>query len=325
MQRRIARGGGAMGLWWVCALAAAEPFAIIDHYPVARMFAPPAATSADFSGGNGQRFDVALDWSTYATVSTAVNEALILDGESVTLTGRWQWQRDGWRFGVDVPLTYQSGGTLDRFIDGFHNVFGFPEGDRPELPIDALRYRVAIDGQSRFDVRGNSSGFGDVLLHVGGALRQRSERGSAWRAHLKLPTGATDRLLGSGSAALGVQWQGFRNGRWRQRRVGLYGGAGAQWHDGADILADVLKPWVGFAHLGVEMDWSPRITLRSQLDVHTAHFDSDLKGLNQGLSLAVGGDIKLRSGKVLQLSVVEDIAPRTVPDVVFNLRWISVR
>ena len=307
------------------ASVAAEPFAVIDHYPVARMFAAPAATSADYSTGDGQRFDLAVDWSTYATVSTRRDGFLIFDGESVTLTGRWQWQHRGWRLGIDVPMTYQSGGALDSFIDGFHELFGFPEGDRPQLPIDALRYTISQSGEPRVDVRGNSKGLGETLVHVGRALRQTESGGSAFRAHLKLPTGASDRLLGNGSVGVGAQWHGFRDGAWRRGGWRLYGGGGAQWHDGSDVLAESLESVVGFAHLGFEMGWSPRITLRAQFDYHSAYFDSDLDGLSHGLSLTVGGDVVLRSGGVLQIGVVEDIAPRTVPDVVFSLRWLSAR
>lgn len=303
----------------------AEPFAVIDHYPVARMFAAPAPTSADYAGGDGQRFDLAADWSTYATVSSGRNELLVFDGESITLTGRWQWQRRGWRLGIDLPVTYQSGGTLDSFIDGFHDLFGFPEGDRPQLPTDALRYTVELDGERRVDVRGNSTGIGETLIHVGRALRQTESSGSAWRAHLKLPTGAADRLLGNGSVGVGAQWHGFQDGIWRDHGWRLYGGGGAQWHDGSDVLKDALEPLVGFAHLGFEIGWSPRITLRAQLDYHSAYFDRDLDGLGRGLSLTVGGDVVFRSGRVFQIAVVEDVAPRTVPDVVFNLRWLSAR
>lgn len=303
----------------------ADPVAFVDRYPVARLFAPPVATSADFSN-TAAAFSLTADWSTSATVSTRSLERLVFDAESITLTGRWQWQHRGWRFGVDVPLNYESGGVLDRPIDEFHQLFGLPEGDRPNLPLDDLQILYTRNGTDRFDVQGNDWGLGETHVHVGRALTQSPGRYSAWRAHLKLPTGSTRRLFGSGTFGAGVEWHGMADTVWRQRSVRWFGGAGVQWHDGSDLLSDEFRRSAAYAHAGVRMAlWPagrrPNIDAVAQVDVRSAYIDSDLDGLGNAYALSVGGRWNRASGDAIEFVLVEDIVPRSVPDVIFQVRW----
>ena len=237
------------GAWWValltsfaCTGASADPVSAIDRYPLARMFAAPAPTVADYSR-SVSGVELIGEWGTFATVSTGVDETLVFDGEFVTLTGRWLWQRNGWRLGLDVPVSYQSGGTLDGLIDDFHQLLNLPEGDRPQLAQDEFLVRYTDSRGTRFDVRGDDWGFGETTLHVGRALGQSNGRYSAWRAHLKLPTGSTRRLLGSGTVGLGVEWHGLARSEWRGRALTWFGGGGVQWHDGSEVLSDRVERW----------------------------------------------------------------------------------
>ncbi|MFK8014498.1 MAG: DUF3187 family protein [Gammaproteobacteria bacterium] len=298
---------------------AADPFVVTDRYPVARIFAPPAPTSAAFEPSATTSFSVATDWSSSATVSAKSGERLVLDGETVGVTGRWAWHTGGWRIGVDVPLLYQSGGVLDGFIDGFHELFNFPEGDRPDLAQDALVYAYRRNDGSALDVRGTSKGLGDVSLHAGRALVQGDGRQLAWRVHLKLPTGRSERLHGSGTVGVGGSVHGALNRVWWGGAGQWFGGVGAQWHDGSDVLSSIHRPFVASAYAGAQWALRPSIVLRGQLDVHSAYYDSELRGLREAAALTLGGDVRLSRRWWLQLALIEDIAPRTVPDVVFHI------
>ena len=149
----------------------------------------------------------------------------MLDGESVALTGRWRYRRGGWRFGIDLPLVYQSGGVLDGPIDAYHDLFGFPEGSRPQLPKDELRYLYEREGERLLDVRGHGSGLGEVTVQAGRVVASSARTRLAWRAHLKVPTGDTGRLLGSGTAGLGASLHAETARSWRGRALHWVGGS----------------------------------------------------------------------------------------------------
>lgn len=305
-----------------CAAAHAEPVAAVDRYPLSRLFAPPPVTSADFTGGH-RPVAIDVDWGTFATQSTGLTERLTFDGEFVTATGRWQWLRGGWRFGIDVPAVYQSGGTLDRLIDDFHQLFGLPEGDRPVQPIDELQISYADEQGTRFDVRGDDWGLGETHLHVGRALRQSPTTFSAWRAHLKLPTGSTRRILGSGTVGAGVEWHALKRTQWRGRGLTWFGGAGVQWQDGSDILPDRAKRTAAFGHVGGRLFLRPSLSAMVQFDVHTPYFRSGLDGIENAYSMTFGGRWQRARGDAFEFTMYEDIKPRSTPDVVFQFRWLS--
>ena len=311
--------GLALAVLGLDSAALAEPFPVTDRSPVARIFAAPAATHAAISRRDGLTFELALDWSTYANVATEPGELLVLDGESVALTGRWRYVRNGWRFGLDMPLIYQSGGVLDGLIDGYHDLFGFPEGSRPSLGKDQLIYAYERDGVRLLDVRGHSAGIGEASVHLARQWRQTHTTDLSWRVHIKLPTGDSDRLLGSGTPGAGASVHAQTTRTWREREWRWFGGVGAQWHDGSDVLGDLHKRTVWSGYGGAQWAMTPGVILRAQLDLRSAYFDSDVRGLGEAATLTVGGDLRLASTWVLRIGVLEDILPRSAPDVVFQV------
>jgi hypothetical protein len=61
------------------------------------------------------------------------------------------------------------------------------------------------------------------------------------------------------------------------------------------------------------------LSLKAQIDAHTAAFDSDLDFLGDAIVLTVGGDYRFTSGWLMDIGVSEDIAVEHSPDVVFVL------
>jgi hypothetical protein len=59
------------------------------------------------------------------------------------------------------------------------------------------------------------------------------------------------------------------------------------------------------------------LSLKAQIDAHTAVYDSDLDYLSDAVVLTVGGDYLFQSGWRLDLGVSEDLAVEHSPDVVF--------
>ena len=62
------------------------------------------------------------------------------------------------------------------------------------------------------------------------------------------------------------------------------------------------------------------LNLKAQIDYHTSFYSSDLRQLgNTSVQLVLGGTVKVGKTFALDLSLSEDIATDTAPDVTFTL------
>jgi hypothetical protein len=222
---------------------------------------------------------------------------------------------NGYAVRVQVPYRRTSGGSLDGFIDDWHDTFGLPEGVRPSLPEGALRLFYRRDGAVVLDSRTARQGLGDVSLEVGKSLLANSTSAIAIRTGVKLPTGDADDLTGSGSvnASLGL----VAEHRFAQRWL-IYGQASGTWMSEGDRLPRQQRNFMWSAAAGLSARTFGALELTAQLDAHTAVFDTNgLDYLGESVQLSVGGSYRFGSDWLLTLGVSEDIAVESAPDVVF--------
>jgi hypothetical protein len=267
--------------------------------------------------------NVALS-SNYA-VNDTVRERIILDGETTrfTFTARHALS-SRLEVGMKIPYIIQGGGFLDGFIESYHSAFSFPQGGRDQAPRNRLLYRYSKNGVDRMRMDASGAGIGDVMLTSAFQLYQKkgdNQLGITLNAGLKLPTGDSDYLRGSGGTDLAL-WMaggadlGHAAGKWTS-----YGSAGMLFMTEGDILPDQQKRWAGFGSLG--LGWVPRswLAFKVQADAHTPFFgDSDLKEIaSNALQLIIGGTIGFSEKTTLDIGVSEDLAVNTSPDVVFYL------
>ena len=65
------------------------------------------------------------------------------------------------------------------------------------------------------------------------------------------------------------------------------------------------------------LDW---LVLKIQVDGHTSVYDSDLPELGDPVAiLTLGGDLAVGDTTALEIGLSEDIATKTIPDVIFSL------
>jgi hypothetical protein len=125
--------------------------------------------------------------------------------------------------GLELPLLLHTAGFLDPIIDSFHNSLGLPDGGRKWFADGQSVVAYADQGDILYvdDAQGGIRP-GDLSLSGRGTIAQRRDgRASlAGSVILKLPTGGTDRLDGSGSVDLGAGVQAS----WRLDR--------STWHAG---------------------------------------------------------------------------------------------
>lgn len=310
----MSRALGAL-LFLAGGAAGAEPFMVRDQNPLLAGFGLPAAMPTRLSETRGWSGGLDLSWGSTALIQQQDSEALLVDAETreVRLTVRAPLS-DGFSFQLQVPYRYTGGGNLDGFIDGWHDVFGLPDGARSELPIDDINITYIRGRSQQLGMASSTTGLADIHASLGyDLISSETSALSAW-LDVKLPAGDADKLTGSGATDVSLILAGERrfDNVWS-----AFGQAAVTWLGEGELLGYRQRSavWSGLAGLSARV-WRG-LSLKAQIDAHSAAFDSDLDFLNEAIVLTVGGDYRFASGWRLDLGVSEDIAVEHSPDVVF--------
>ena len=297
------------------------PFESANESPLVRIYGLPGTGNSTLLP-QGQ-IEVGLNFALSSNYALNDNsrEDIILDGETTRFTVAARYGLlPGLELGIKIPYISHNGGFLDGFIESYHSALGFPNGGRGQAPKNRLLYRYRRDGVEKIRMDSSGSGIGDVLLTAALPLSEEKNQGMTLNAALKLPTGDSDQLRGSGSTDLslwlheGIGGTFATGGNWAS-----YGSAGLLFMTKGTVLPDQQKRWVGFGSLGIgwaPLDW---LSFKVQADAHTPFFsDSDLKEIAaNAVQLIVGGTISFSERTALDIGVSEDLTVNTSPDVVF--------
>lgn len=250
------------------------------------------------------------------------DETLVIDGETYrgTLALRYGMS-SRWEVGADVPVVGHAGGVFDEFIREWHDFFGLPEGNREDVEDDRLIYHYARE-DVRTDLRDDTAGLGDVFLSGAFSLTGTdAPRQAAIRAGIKLPTGDSDRLLGSGSTDLSLRLTATDAATLAQWDVTLFGGAGIVRLGNGDVLDDLRRRWVGMGNFGFAWEALDWLTVKVQTDAHTSVFrDSSFEPIDSWALQIVGGfSFDLPGEWAVDTAVSENIIAETAPDVALHL------
>lgn len=297
------------------------PFATANRSPLVQIYGLPAAESAEMQREGQWRTQLVLDAANSFTYDADGPERVLLDGESHRLLLRVRWMPiEGWELGLDMPYISHQAGGMDGFIDDWHDLFGFPDGGRPQYPRDRLRFGYYRDGLPLIEVDRAADGIGDIRLSGGYRLTATSTRDITLRSHLKLPTGEDRDLLGSGSTDIALGLYASDRSWLELHDLVLHGSAGVLWLGESDLLDNIREDWILFGSATLGWQYSHRVSLKLQLDAHTAFYDSALTELGSDTAMVtLGGGVRLSDNWVLDLGITEDIAVDTAPDVVFHL------
>lgn len=230
-----------------------------------------------------------------------------------SVSNRFEW-------GLEVPYVQHSGGFTDAFIDGFHDLFGFPDGGRDAVPRNRMDYRLSYAGREIASVDGRTARLGDARGWVGWRMATGAGRHGTLRLQVKAPTGHLDSLTGSEGADVSfwLEWSDARLLEDLNLTLTAMGGVTVI-DEGA--LADVGPEDVVLSgHLGLHYPLSPRLALRAQLDGHSEVIDTGLAQFAGGaLQGTLGGTLSFSPSLWLDLGVSEDLTGKSAPDVVFLL------
>lgn len=302
------------------------PFSTFNQSPLIQIYGIPHETSAEIipTGSLNMRFN--QDISSSFTIGQNSRESITIDGENyrMSIAGRYGFA-DRLEIGFDIPYVIIGGGFLDNFIINWHDTFALPQGERDTAPKNRIKYNYRKDGVTKLQLDHATSGIGDISVTGGYSLINSQgadfKNMLAVKGAIKLPTGSSSDLIGSGGTDLMLQLCGSMERQSDWGTVALYGSVGAVAITGSDILSDQYKPISGTGTLGV--GWKPAswIQFKTQLNANTALYrDSSLTELSQDpVMLILGGALEFPGNYLLDIGVSEDLWVSTAPDVSFHL------
>ena len=299
-----------------------RPLQVSNQAPLAVLCGLPTLDRARLLADGEYEAGVRWDLSNNYTLGGNGSEQLVFDGESSRLALRLdRGFASGWEAGIEVPLIAHRQGSLDGFIEGWHDFFGLPQGGRDLAADDQLQYSYRKNSVTLLDQQQEETGLGDIRLLLSRQLYSSAESALAVHASLELPSGDDEKLLGSGSTDLALWVSGDKFWRSSRQQLALHYGGGLLVADSGELLSSQRRPLVGTATLGVSWSRWQRLALQLQLDVHSALFEeSGLRQLSDASAqLAIGGALALSEQTRLELAVVEDVAVDTAPDATIHL------
>ena len=293
----------------------AEPMQIRNLNPLVAIFGLPAWDTV----APGNRFSASLELANHFEFGAKGGESLGFDGETTRTTLSFSHGfAEGWQVGVELPLFHVGGGVLDNPIDAWHSAFDLPDGGRNARPENQLSFVLRHSGLTFLRLDDPQSGLGDLQLK--GARAFGADRGFVVEAGVKLATGDTEMLAGSGSAD---EWLTLLRSRAlpeRRHPAGYYWGVGIMHVGDPEIIEFRSETWVYTGILGGSWQRWPRWGLKAQLDVHTPFYDSPLEEIGEtACEVTFGAWLQRRKDARLELALVEDLRVSTAPDVVLKI------
>jgi len=300
-----------------------EPFTVRNQNPFMVVHGLPAAASADLLPVGESSLQLQYDITNHSKSSETADESITLDGETyrATLVYR-RGLAGGWQMGVELPLIAHTSGVMDHFIEAWHDTFGLSNSDRKPWPKNRLRFSYTHQGVLKAEMTAGDSGPGDMRLLFSRRLTPpQEERQLAFNASLKFPTGDADRFQGSGSLDLALWLSGAAPNLSDAWHLGGYLHGGILLLGRGDLLREEQKGSVWFGGAGLHWRAWEWLTLKAQLDGHSAFYQSELDQLGKGsVMLTLGGSIPVRRGAI-DLAIGENLATDAVPDFMINLGY----
>lgn len=299
-----------------------EPLRARNQHPaqLTAIHAQPRAVRATEVG----RVDVGaqLDWTSLWLRPGRGADAFTADGEIARM------QIDA-RVGIvpdvdleiGVPLLHASGGMLDSFIEGWHDVFGLPQADRDDFPRDQYRVEATRGGALAYQLEEDGVRFGDVPVFLSWFPVTADGEGVSFgiRGGVEIPTGSERNGTGNGGYDYNVSLLGAYDGD----GFSLFGWGGHSWIARPDTARDagLPVPDVDSAGVGLQVAVTRDLTGLAQVEYETSVLREldDAHADQAQVQLWLGGRYRLGKRASIEAAVGEDLVSDVSPDVTFHL------
>ena len=300
----------------------ADPLSDHDNGPLKGYFGIPDSTEGSVVLDAGDtRWSASVMTASHSFRESRNGETVVLDGETTRLAlALNRGLRHDLEIGIEIPFLLHESGGLDSVIDTWHDWFGFPDGFRAGQPQNEIEFLYSVDDSPLVEQLANQNGLGDVRLMAGWQVRRTEDHALALRLGLKLPTGDSDTLSGSGGTDLSLGLAGDHFGVFGISGLDAFYRAHAVYLGEPDRLADRYNDLVGFVAFGGGYSVTERFELRLQLAARSAIYESDIEILGDpSLTVTFGAHIRVSPSYRLSLGVSEDLKVDSAPDVAFQL------
>jgi hypothetical protein len=301
------------------------PLPMTNQSPLVQIHGLPALGSPRLLRPDQLEVSVGSEAANYFYANTTPVESLLLDGEThrTALTVRYGTRGAEW--GVEVPYLSHSGGSMDSFIENWHETFGMRNGGRHEVPRHQLGYIYQRNGIELLRLTRTARGVGDMRVY--GArplLRDEGDVDVALRTSLKLPTGESSELLGSGAYDLALWLSAGCSQTACPGTVRWTAGGGVLWLGQGDVLPQLQRKLVSFGGIGMGWRALETVVLKTDLRLHSRFYDgSELEPLHATtVQLLLGALWNITARTTLEVGLSEDLKVYSAPDVslMINLR-----
>lgn len=298
-----------------------EPFFTSNLNPFVQAQAIPTTRSAQLTNVGQFSWQLQTEFANHFTDSRDGTETITLDGETHKATFSIGYGlTDRWELGIQIPYLRHSGGSMDSFIENWHDVFGLPNGGREDVPQDQLDFSYTAGTLPPTRLASSGSGIGDISLTAGYRLQKTDDSVWTLRAGVKLGTGDASDLTGSEGESVFLSLHHSNASLINHPDWYFHGSIGVSYLQDSEVLDSLREDWVIYGSATVAWHVTPRMSLKAQLDLHSAAYDSDLRELGDtAAQLIVGGSLQLSERLLLDISVSEDIITDASPDVVLQL------
>ncbi|MDH3630867.1 MAG: DUF3187 family protein [Gammaproteobacteria bacterium] len=244
-------------------------------------------------------------------------ESLVIDAENYRYELGLSYRKDNWLTQINIPFMANSGGELDGLIDGWHDFFGLPEGDRDDFSKDDINIEYVRDSIVEYSQDKSSSGLGDLSIALGHQLSD----GPAYFVGIELPTGSESDYSGNEAIDLAI-W--VTHEKQIDAEMTVYGLLGLSFPGDDGSLEGLIVDEIWVAQVGLDYRFNDKLIGTAQFDFHSATIeDSDLKAFGNSLQIQLGlGFLQLFENHRLDLFFSEDIMVGTAPDITFGARLI---
>lgn len=309
----------------ICRAAPADqrPFYTSSQNPFVQIYGLPPAEGGKLLQRQKLELHLIAGAVNNSAIGSNLREQVSLDGETYrALLGLRYGLSDRVQLGIDVPYLAHSGGTFDRIVERFHEITGLPNGERDRQGNNDLEYAYTLDGTPVYLVDRSRSGLGDPRLSAAFALSgygANSPRSVALHASLKLPSGESSSLLGSGGTdlSLGVAYTDTQT--LARRNLALFASGGLLALGEPDTKAGAERDTAGFATFGIAWSRWAKFTVKAQVELHSALYDSELEEIGRTAGqLVFGGSWTFSEKLTWEFAATEDIRVSTTPDISFQ-------
>jgi len=296
-----------------------SPFLSRDESPFSLIYGLPLASSAKLLENKQSRWISSLNISNTINLQANANENLFIDIETWNVNFLYDYSfKENWMLRVQLPYIVHSAGIFDSAIDSYHQALGLPEDIRPDFPQDQIHINLSRNAETLIDIYDQQSALGDISIQMAWQAQQSEQSAISYWLSLKLPTGDADKLTGSGAADI-AGWAAINyrlnNTQW------LYGQGGLLYMGDSDLFKSSQNNLAAFGNAGIKFKPWNSIELKTQLDMHSAFYDSSLEFLGPVIQITFGGSYIINNKHKLDFSVAEDIKNGASPDVNFNISW----